>query len=69
MRRKALQTALEKSKKAMDDNAEIAALRSVKEELEQAYGQACQCKPESAGSDASQGDGRKKGGDDGRPAR
>ena len=59
-----LEAALEKSKKTMDDNADIAALRSVKEELEQAYGQACQCKPETQASGAPQDESRKKGGDD-----
>jgi hypothetical protein len=44
-----LEAALEKARKALDDNADIATLRSVKEELEQAYGQACQCKPEAQG--------------------
>ncbi len=59
-----LEAALEKARKALDDNAEITVLRSVKEELEQAYGQACQCKPETQEPGASQGASRKKGGDD-----
>ena len=59
-----LEAALEKARKALDDNAEITTLRSVKEELEQAYGQACQCKPETQEPGASQGASRKKGGDD-----
>ena len=40
-----LESALEKARKALDDNADIEALRGIKGELEQAYGQACQCKP------------------------
>lgn len=56
-----LETAMEKSKKAMDDNADMTLLRSVKEELEQAYGQACQCQPQTQGPSV---EGRKKSGDD-----
>lgn len=42
-----LQTALEAAKQALETAAPISALRQLKEELEQAYSQACQCKPES----------------------
>ena len=59
-----LETSLEKAKKALDDNADISTLRSVKSELEQAYGQACQCKPESQGPSVENPAGPKKGGDD-----
>ena len=59
-----LETSLEKAKKALDDNADINTLRSVKSELEQAYGQACQCKPESQGPSVENPAGPKKGGDD-----
>ena len=59
-----LEAAMEKAKKALDDNADITALRSVKSELEQAYGQACQCKPEGQGPAAERPAGQKKGGDD-----
>ncbi|BBB90481.1 MAG TPA: molecular chaperone DnaK [Methylomusa anaerophila] len=41
-----LTAALEAAKQAVDDNADMNKLRQVKEELEQAYSQACQCKPE-----------------------
>lgn len=43
-----LQTALEAVKQALETDAAISTLRQLKEELEQAYSQACQCKPESA---------------------
>ena len=59
-----LETSLEKAQKALDDNADINTLRSVKSELEQAYGQACQCKPESQGPSVENPAGPKKGGDD-----
>ena len=59
-----LETALEKAKKALDDGANIETLRSVKSELEQAYGQACQCKPETQGPTVETPAGPKKGGDD-----
>jgi len=59
-----LETALEKAKKALDDGADIETLRSVKAELEQAYGQACQCKPETQGPTVETPAGPKKGGDD-----
>lgn len=55
-----LETAMEKGRKALDDNADIATLRSVKEELEQAYGQACQCKPETQGPTVEKQAGQKK---------
>lgn len=42
-----LQTALEAAKQALETAAPISTLRQLKEELEQAYSQACQCKPES----------------------
>lgn len=42
-----LQTALEAVKQALETDAAISTLRQLKEELEQAYSQACQCKPES----------------------
>lgn len=42
-----LQTALEAVKQALETDAAISTLRQSKEELEQAYSQACQCKPES----------------------
>ncbi|WP_312198786.1 molecular chaperone DnaK [Anaerospora hongkongensis] len=42
-----LQTALEAAKQALKTAAPISTLRQLKEELEQAYSQACQCKPES----------------------
>jgi len=41
-----LQAALESFRQVADGNGDIAKLRQAKEELEQAYGQACQCKPE-----------------------
>ena len=59
-----LEAALEKAKKALDDNAGTEALRSVKTELEQAYGQACQCKPEAQGPTVEHPAKPKKGGDD-----
>ena len=59
-----LETALEKAKKALDDGATIETLRSVKSELEQAYGQACQCNPETQGPTVETPAGPKKGGDD-----
>ena len=59
-----LETSLEKAKKALDDNADINTLRSVKSELEQAYGQACQCKPENQGPTVENPSRPKKGGDD-----
>lgn len=58
-----LETAMEKARKALDDNADIATLRSVKEELEQAYGQACQCKPETQGPTVEKSAGHKKSDD------
>lgn len=42
-----LQTALEAAQQALETAAPISTLRQLKEELEQAYSQACQCKPES----------------------
>ena len=39
-------------------------MRSVKSELEQAYGQACQCKPENQGPTVENPARPKKGGDD-----
>ncbi|MBP2665902.1 MAG: dnaK2 [Firmicutes bacterium] len=59
-----LEAALEKAKKALDDNADIEAMRSVKTELEQAYGQACQCKPEAQGPTVENPTANKKSGDD-----
>ena len=59
-----LETSLEKAQKALDDNADINTLRSVKSELEQAYGQACQCKPENQGPTVENPARPKKGGDD-----
>lgn len=59
-----LETAMEKAKKALDGDADIAMLRSVKSELEQAYGQACQCKPESQDPTGEKTAGSKKSGDD-----
>ena len=59
-----LESALEKAKKALDDNADIEALRSIKGELEQAYGQACQCKPEAQGPTVENPAEGKKGSDD-----
>ena len=58
-----LEAALEKARKALDSNADIATLRSVKEELEQAYGQACQCKPETQGPTVEKPAGHKKADD------
>jgi molecular chaperone DnaK len=58
-----LETALEKARKALDNNADIASLRSVKEELEQAYSQACQCKPETQGPTVEKPAGHKKSDD------
>lgn len=58
-----LEAALEKARKALDSNADIATLRSVKEELEQAYGQACQCKPETQGPTVEKPAGQKKADD------
>ena len=58
-----LETALDSVKKAQDVNADISAMRSVKEELEQAYSQACQCQPETQGPSVAR-DAGKKGGDD-----
>ncbi len=58
-----LETAMEKARKALDDNADIATLRTVKEELEQAYGQACQCKPEAQGPTVEKQAGQKKSDD------
>ncbi len=59
-----LEASMEKARKALDDDADIATLRSVKEELEQAYGQACQCKPEAQGPTVEPPAGHKKSGDD-----
>ena len=59
-----LEASLEKAKKALDDNVGVDALRSVKAELEQAYGQACQCKPESQGPTVENPTGPKKSSDD-----
>ena len=59
-----LEAAMEKARKALDNNADIVALRSVKDELEQAYGQACQCKPEAPGPSVENPAGRKKAADD-----
>ena len=59
-----LEAALEKAKKALDDNVDIEAMRSVKTELEQAYGQACQCKPEAQGPTVENPTANKKSGDD-----
>jgi len=59
-----LEAALEKAKKALDDNADITTLRSLKSELESAYGQACQCKPETQGPTVENPAGHKKSGDD-----
>ena len=59
-----LEAALEKAKKALDDNLDIEAMRSVKTELEQAYGQACQCKPEAQGPTVENPAAHKKSGDD-----
>ena len=59
-----LEAALEKAKKALDDNADITTLRSLKSELESAYGQACQCKPEAQGPTVENPAGHKKSGDD-----
>ena len=58
-----LEAALDKARKALDSNADIAALRSVKEELEQAYSQACQCKPETQGPTVEKPAGHKKSDD------
>ena len=58
-----LEAAMEKARKALDSNADIATLRSVKEELEQAYGQACQCKPETQGPTVEKPAGHKKADD------
>jgi molecular chaperone DnaK len=58
-----LETAMEKARQALDSNADIATLRSVKEELEQAYGQACQCKPETQGPTVEKPAGHKKADD------
>lgn len=41
-----LNAALDALRQALDNNADIDRLRQAKEELEQAYSQACQCKPE-----------------------
>lgn len=59
-----LETLLEKARKALDDNADIMVLRSIKVELEQAYGQACQCKPETQGPTVENHAGQKKATDD-----
>ena len=58
-----LEAALDKARKALDSNADIATLRSVKEELEQAYSQACQCKPETQGPTVEKPAGHKKSDD------
>jgi molecular chaperone DnaK len=57
-----LETAMEAGKKAVEENADIAKLRTVKEELEKAYGQACECKPEPQGPTVENPKGKK--GDD-----
>jgi molecular chaperone DnaK len=59
-----LEAAMAKATKALDANADISALRSVKEELEQAYGQACQCKPESQGPSVEHPSSHKRGGEE-----
>ena len=58
-----LEAALDKARKALDSNADVATLRSVKEELEQAYSQACQCKPETQGPTVEKPAGHKKSDD------
>ncbi len=58
-----LETAMEKARKALDDNADVATLRGVKAELEQAYSQACQCKPEAQGPAVENPVGQKKADD------
>ena len=41
-----LNAALDKARQASEGSVDMNTLRQAKEELEQAYGQACQCKPE-----------------------
>ena len=59
-----LEAALNKANKALDDSADIGTLRNIKTELEQAYGQACQCKPEQQGPTVEKPGGPQKGSDD-----
>ena len=45
-----LEEAVEAARRAVDENADMGRLRRVKDELEQAYSQACQCQPGAASS-------------------
>jgi len=55
-----LKTALDAVRQAEDGNADINKLRQVKDELEQAYSQACQCKPQEPKQDQVTGQGDRK---------
>jgi molecular chaperone DnaK len=60
-----LQAALTAVKQAVDDNADMHKLRQVKDELEQAYSQACQCQPGKSGQhQTTNPGGQPKGNDD-----
>lgn len=60
-----LSAALDALQQALDGGADIAGLRQAKDELEQAYSQACQCKPEEPEQQQVGNDGgRAKGNDD-----
>lgn len=59
-----LDAALEAARQALDRNADSNRLRQVKDELEQAYSQACQCRPEQASNNRRDGnDGGRRDGD------
>ena len=59
-----LEASLEKAQKVLDSQADVNTLREAKNELEQAYSQACQCKPEAQGPAVDPSDKKKKGADD-----
>ena len=59
-----LEASLEKARKVLDSQADVNTLREAKNDLEQAYSQACQCKPEAQGPAVDPSDKKKKGADD-----
>ena len=59
-----LEASLEKAQKVLDSQADVNTLREAKNDLEQAYSQACQCKPEAQGPAVDPSDKKKKGADD-----
>lgn len=59
-----LEASLEKARKVLDSQADVNTLREAKNDLEQAYSQACQCKPEAQGPAVDPSDKKRKGADD-----